>query len=340
MTLTKPTRRTFIRTSTAAASVAAIGAPLIAKASAEHTLKIASLAPKGSSWAKAFGMIGREVKKRTDGAVQIKFFEGGVMGDEAAMIRKCRTGQLDGAAVTSVGLGEINKQVLMMQFPMLFSNYKQVDHVREKMKPRFESLFADGGFQLGNWGDVGFLYPFSNAPVKTPDDLRRTKFWVWDADPVTKVTAEVAGVNGVELSVPDVLPSLQTGVIDACASSPYALISLQWYSKIKYVTNLRMAMGIGASVISQKSFDKLSDDQKQILLDVSNEYGAKLVKRIRKDNKTAVATLQEKGVQVVEPEDIEAWTSIAIGVRSKLVGKVFDADLVGEMDSHLKTVAG
>jgi TRAP-type C4-dicarboxylate transport system substrate-binding protein len=335
MTLTKPTRRTFLRTSTAAAGVAAIGAPLIAKGASKTTLKIATLAPDGSSWAKAFKMIARELKKRTDGRVAMSIYAGGSMGDEASMIRKCRTGQLDGAAVTSVGLGEINKQVLMMQFPMLFSNYKQVDRVRERMKPRFEKLFADGGFQLGNWGDVGFLYPFSNTPVATPSDLRSTKFWVWDADPVTKVTAEVAGVNGVELSVPDVLPSLQTGVIDACASSPYALISLQWYSKIKYVTNLRMAMGVGASVISQKSFDKLSDDDKQALLDVSNEYGAKLIKRIRRDNKKAVSTLVEKGVQVVEPTNMSEWKAIAKGVRKKLVGSTFDADLVAEMDSYL-----
>ncbi|MEM6290821.1 MAG: TRAP transporter substrate-binding protein DctP [Myxococcota bacterium] len=335
MTLKKPTRRTFLRTSTAAAGVAAVGAPLIAKGEAKHTLKIASLAPDGSSWAKAFKMIAREVKARSDGAIKMQVYVGGVMGDEPAMIRKCRTGQLDGAAVTSVGLGEINKQVLMMQFPMLFSNYKQVDRVREKMKPSFEKLFADGGFHLSNWGDVGFLYPFSNTPVASPSDLKSTKFWVWDADPVTKVTAEVAGVNGVELSVPDVLPSLQTGVIDACASSPYALISLQWYSKIKYVTNLRMAMGLGASVISQKSFGKLSDDHKQLLMDVSNEYGAKLVKRIRKDNKKAVATLTEKGVQVVEPTNMDEWKAIAKGVRKKLVGSTFDADLVAEMDSYL-----
>lgn len=339
MTL-KPTRRTFLKTSSAAAGVAAIGAPLIAKGQAETTLKLASLAPDGSSWAKAFKMIAREVGKRSDGRIAIKFYPGGAMGDESAMIRKCRTGQLDGAAVTSVGLGEINKQVLMMQLPLLFANYKQVDYVREKMKPNFEKLFSDGGFQLGAWGDVGFLYPFSNEPVATPDDLKKTKFWVWDADPVTKVTAEVAGVNGVELSVPDVLPSLQTGVIDACASSPYALISLQWYSKIKYVTNLRMAMGIGASVISKKSFDKLSDDDKQLLMDVSSEYGSKLVSRIRKDNKKAISTLQDKGVQVVEATNMEDWTSIAIGVRKKLVGSTFDAGLVSEMDGHLKTVAG
>lgn len=339
MTAPKPTRRKFLKTSavaSAAAGSATLGAPLIAKGAAKHTIKIATLAPDGSSWHKAFKKLSRSVKETTEGAVDIKIYAGGVMGDEPAMIRKVRTGQLDGAACTSVGLGEINKQVLMLQLPLLFDSYKRLDYVREKMAPTFASLFEKGGFHIGSWGDVGFLYLFTNSPVKTPLDLKSLKFWVWDADFVTKATAKVAGVNGVELGVPDVLPSLQTGVINAFAASPYAAIALQWYTKAAYVTNLRLAMGVGASVISAKTWGSLDDEYKEVINEANKDIYGSLLKRIRRDNKKAVQTLQDKGIKVVEPEDFAAWTDVAIRVKKALVGKEFDEALVAEMEGHIK----
>jgi TRAP-type C4-dicarboxylate transport system substrate-binding protein len=253
------------------------------------------------------------------------------------MIRKCRTGQLDGAAVTSVGLGAVNKQLLMLQLPLLFKNYKQLDHVRGKMNDKFATLLSDGGFKLGAWGDVGFVYLFSNTKVKVPADLKATKPWVWDADPISKKVMEVVGANGVPLGVPDVLPSLQTGLIDAFTNSPYGAIALQWYTKTRYVTNLKLSMGVGASVLTTKKWDALPDDAKVVLQRITDETHAKLLKRIRSDNAKAVETLVEKGLEVVEPDDFLAWANTAVKVRNELTGSVFDKALVEEMLGHIKT---
>ena len=331
------TRRTFIKTTAATGAAAAFGAPWIAKGAPAVTLRIGTLAPQGSRWHKAFESTAREVKRETSGAVDIKIYAGGTMGDEAAMVRKMRIGQLDGAAVTSVGLGDINKQLLMLQLPLLFKNYKQLDHVRSKMSDKFEKLLSDEGFRLGSWGDVGFIYLFSNSPVKVPSDIKGTKMWVWDSDPVSKKVMEVVGVNAVPLGVPDVLPSLQTGVIDAFTNSPYGAIALQWYTKARYVTNLRLSMGVGASVITEKAWGGIPDDARAVIDRVTQATHDKLLKAIRNDNNKAVQALVDKGLQVVEPDDILGWASAAVKVRNELVsGKVFDPNLVNEMLDHLK----
>ncbi|MCX4240979.1 TRAP transporter substrate-binding protein [Paraliomyxa miuraensis] len=327
----KPLRRTFIKGSAAATAALATGFPLIAKAGPSFTIKMASLAPKGSSWAKAFEAVARMVKEESGGEMVVKTYLGGTMGDEPAMVRKVRTGQLDAVAVTNVGLGEIDKQLLMLQMPLLFKNYDQLDRVRKVMKPKFDALLASAGFIAGGDGDVGFAYLFSNSPIKVPSDVKNTKMWVWQSDPVSKEIMKVAGVNAVPLDVPDVLPSLQTGVIDAFANSPYGAIALQWYTKAAYITNLKLSMTIGGTVIGKKSWDALPPEFQKILQDASMSVHDKLLSRIRSDNKKAISALTDKGITVVEPEDFAAWKKVADTVRHNLTGSLFDKALVDEM---------
>lgn len=336
MTRRLASRRKFIHTTAAVSAGVIAGAPWIAKAGTIK-LRIATLAPTGSSWAKAFEKSARHIKEKTSGAVEIKTFFGGSMGDEGAMVRKMRHGQLDGAALTSVGLGAINKQLLMLQLPLLFRDYHQLDYVRDKMSSTFETLLEESGFKHGAWGDVGFIYLFSNTPVKVPGDLKSCKPWVWDEDPISKMTMEVAGVNAVELGVPDVWTSLETGMIDAFANSPYGSIALRWYEKARYVTNLKLSVGIGGSVLTQKAWQSLPAEVQTALTEVTKESHAALLERIRSDNKKAMKTLKEKGLTVVEPENFVEWASNAVQVRERLVKNgTLDAKLVETMLGHLK----
>ncbi|MFP4597431.1 MAG: TRAP transporter substrate-binding protein DctP [Persicimonas sp.] len=307
-----------------------------ALAQPEHNLKLATLAPKGSSWMKAFERIERDIEKDTGGQVGVQVFAGGVMGDESAMVRKMRTGQLDGAAVTSVGLGEIDQKLLVLQLPLIFRNHKELDYVRDQMSDTFEGMLSDQGFELMTWGDVGFNYLFSQTPVETPADIKRTRPWVWNADPITKAVMEVANVNAVPLGVPDVLPSLQTGVIDAFPNSPYGAVALQWYTKAKYVTNLRLAVVIGGVVISRDCLEELPEEHRGAVEAAFANHGEDLLSQIRGDNERAIQTIQKAGVQSVEPKDLEAWKKIAKDAREELSGTLFPEALVDEMMNHLQ----
>jgi TRAP-type C4-dicarboxylate transport system substrate-binding protein len=319
-----------------AASLALVVLSGQAVAKPKHELKIATLAPKGSSWMNAFERMDRRIRKETDGEVGLKIYPGGVMGDESAMVRKMRTGQLDGGALTSVGLGEIEKQLLVLQLPLTFRNYKELDYVRDKMSGTFQGMLDEKGFHLLHWGDVGFNYLFSNTPVKSPDDIKKTKPWVWDSDPITNSVMEVANVNAVPLGVPEVMSSLSTGVIDAFLNSPYGAVALQWYTEAKYVTNYRLAVVIGALIVTEKALDSLPEEHRKVVKDIADEEGKKLLAQIRQDNKKAISTIQKAGIKVVNPENKSKWKQIAEKTREELTGDLFPKTLVDTMLKHLK----
>ncbi|MEZ4461919.1 MAG: TRAP transporter substrate-binding protein DctP [bacterium] len=301
----------------------------------KYILKIGSLAPAGSTWVKSFEKTNREINKATNGEVALKIYAGGVMGDESAMVRKMRTGQLDGGALTSVGLGDVNPELLVLQLPLTFRNYEELDFVRGKMSPTFTKLLEDKGFVLLHWGDVGFNYVFSNTPIARPEDFKKTKMWVWDLDPISKAVMEVSGVNGTLLGVPDVLPSLQTGVIDAFGNSPYGAVALQWHTKAKYVTDLKLACVIGGLVVSKKSWDALPEEHRKAIMEISEKNGKDLLTAIRKDNQSAIKTIAANGIESVKAEDMPQWLAMAKKTRDALSGKLFPKALVDEMLGYL-----
>ncbi|MFB6265269.1 MAG: TRAP transporter substrate-binding protein DctP [Bradymonadaceae bacterium] len=302
-----------------------------------YELKIASLAPEGSTWAKAIERMDRKIRKRTDGKVSLQLYPGGVMGDEPAMVRKMRTGQLDGAAVTNTGLAKIAPEVLVLQLPLLFKNWDEVDYVRQKMSEKFQSLLRDSGFTLLSWGDVGFNYIFAKKPIRKPTDLQSVKLWVWESDPIMKKIVEIGDVNAVPLTVTDVLPSLSTGVINAFSNSPYGAVSLQWYTRADYVTNLKLGVVVGGLVVRTKSLQKLPEKYRSIVHEVTDEYGREMLEQIRKDNRKAMKTIQSTGVEVVQPKSMEKWNEMAKKTRQELAGELFPATLLETIKGHLET---
>lgn len=303
----------------------------------KYVIKIGSLAPQGSTWDKSFEKTNREIRRATDGEVAFRIYPGGVMGDEPAMVRKMRTGQLDGAGVTNVGLGEIEPQLLVLQLPLTFRNEAELDYVRDQMSDTLQKLLDDKGFVLLHWGDVGFNYVFSNVEVATPSDFKKTKMWVWDADPISKAVMEGSGVSGVLMGVTEVLSSLQTGIVDAYSNSPYGAVALQWHTRAKYVTNLKLAVVVGGLVVSKKSFEALPENHRKTILEISERNGKELLKDIRKDNQSAMKTIEKAGIKVVAPQNMNEWMSMAQKTKATLTGKVFPKELVDEVERHLNT---
>ena len=299
-----------------------------ARAQTPVTLKIATLAPEGSSWMVQFHEWAKNVEEHTGGKVKIKFFSGGAAGDERDAVRKMRLGQLNGAAVTAIGLGLINSEVRVLELPMLVNSYEELDYVRTKLDAELHQKFTEKGYVLLSWGDVGPVHIFSNIPLKNRADLQQTKMWAWVDDALVKALLNQLGVNGVPLGVPDVLPSLQTGLINACYGSPLSTFALQWYTRVKYMTALHITQAIGAAVITKKVFDSLAPDVQKTLLADSHDFEGKLLKTLRAENEKALTQMKNAGLQVVEspPEMVKQFTTEAVAVRTKLEPSVYSHD--------------
>jgi TRAP-type C4-dicarboxylate transport system substrate-binding protein len=264
------------------------------------TFKIATLAPEGSSWMKVFHEFRQNLERRTSGQIKIKYFAGGVAGDERDVVRKMKLGQLHGAAVTAVGLGLISPDVRALELPFLFRSDAELDHVRTILDGELRKGFEDKGFILLSWGDVGPVRLYTNLPLKTVDDPKKVKMWAWNDDPIMRKLLAQVGFTVVPLGVPDVLPSQQTGVIDGVNGSPLAAVALQWHARQKYITSMELSQSVGAAVLTKKAWDSLPPDAQKIVTEENKTLADKLTRLVRADNATALKKMQTQGLQVIE----------------------------------------
>lgn len=313
--------------------VGAIVMILIGSGGEEIIIKMATLAPSGTTWMNVMQKMSHELLEKSDGQIKLRIYPGGVLGDEKDMFLKMQIGQLHSGAMTTVGLSLIQKEALVFQLPLLFSSHEEMDYVREKLLPRMEESFLRNGYILLGWGDVGTVYIFSKKRIQNKEELRKSKIWGWVDDQIAMALFREGGITPVYLSISEVLPSLQTGVIDTVPASPLACVALQWFSKVKYMTDLPLAISIGATVITEKQFDKMDASSQALLLDVAKRYHHELIHQIREDNLESIKTLRENRIEIVPVTDEtkREWEEIALQVRKKLVGRLYSQQILDEV---------
>jgi TRAP-type C4-dicarboxylate transport system substrate-binding protein len=223
------------------------------------------------------------------------------MGDDRAMYRKMRVGQLNGGGFTMTGIGEVVPDFRVLGIPFLFNSYEEVDYVKKKLTPRLEKEFDKKGMVLMTISEVGFIYTMSTTPITTLEELKKSKAWVPDGDPISKVLLETVGVTPIPLSIPDVLTSLQTGLINTAFNSFYGSIVLQWFTRISYITDIPFAYAYGAFILDKKTFSKLPPEYAELMKTASQTHFSKLLDDTRKSNEEALQVLQKNGINLVEP---------------------------------------
>ncbi|MBI1806622.1 MAG: TRAP transporter substrate-binding protein DctP [Ignavibacteria bacterium] len=301
----------------------------------QYTIKFATLAPEGSTWMNVMKEYDQAVRKESNGRLGFKTYPGGVQGDEKDILRKIKLGQLHSAGVTGNGLTTIAPKARILDSPFLFKSYEEVDKVYETFDDEFHRAFEDNGYVNLGWAEVGFIYIFTNTPVKIPADLKSVKMWMWEGDPIAEVAFKAQGINPIPLTITDVLTSLQTKLIDGVYTSPLGAIALQWFSRVKYMLNAPLADAAGAVVISKKKFDELPSDLQEILKRNGKKYMHKLTQLSRVDNAKALETLKNNGITIVDPpsHDVLAlYDEIGRKARRLLVGKLFSEDLLNRVE--------
>lgn len=270
-----------------------------APAKAEVEIKFATLAPDGSTWMKTMRKVDEDVRLRTQNRVGFKFYPGGVQGDEKDVIRKMRNGQIHAAGFTGFGLGAIVPETRVLELPFMFESLDELDYVRNATNDYYEKAFKAKEHALLGWTDVGFVYLFTKAPVRKVADMPATKWWIWSGDQLAEIFYKAFNITPIPLSAPDVLTSLQTGVVDGVYASPLACVALQWFTRVKYMSDVPVTHGISAIVATEKSLAGISAADRAILLEVMKRELATLTQKTRGQNDEAVAEIKKEGVQVI-----------------------------------------
>ena len=306
---------------------------------AKYIFKVASLAPEGSVWAKRFRDFTREVTEKSNGEIDFKIYAGGVMGDDRAMYRKMRVGQLNGGGFTMTGIGEIVPDFRVLGIPFLFNSYEEVDRVKEKLMPRFEEEFDKHGLVLMALSEVGFVYTMSTMPITTLTELKQSKPWAPEGDPISQVLLETVGITPIPLSIPDVLTSLQTGLINTTFNSYYGAIVLQWFTRISYITDIPFAYAYGAFILDKKTFSRLPPHYTELMKTAAKSHFDNLLSDTRKSNEEAKQVLIQNGIILVKPTPItkaELQNNYREMAVNKMVNDAFSKSIYTEAMTHLE----
>ncbi len=265
------------------------------------TLKIATVAPDGTSWMNMLRSGAEELERRTEGRVKLRLYPGGVMGNDSSVLRKIRIGQLHGGALTAGGLTEVYPDIQLYSLPFLFRSFAEVDYVRERMDPLLIAGLKREGFISYGISEGGFAYLMSQLPLESVEQLQQRKIWTPEGDKISLDAFRSIGVSPVPLPLTDVLTGLQTGLIDTVGSSPVGAIALQWHTRIKQVVDIPLTYLYGTLVIREKALDTLSSGDREILKQIMEDRLQQINQQTRNDNREARHALQQQGIRFYQP---------------------------------------
>lgn len=313
-------------------------APLVSSSEA-ITLKIATLSPDGSVWMKMIRDGAKEIARRTEQRVKFKFYPGGVMGDDKAVMRKIRIGQLQGGVVTIGTLSEVYHNVQVYHLPILFDSLEEVDYVRRRMDPILIEGLREGGFVTFGLAEGGFAYLMSKEPIVSADDLRKQKVWIPSDDPMSIETAAVFEIKPIPLGVPEVRTALQTGLIDTVTTSPIAAIALQWHTQVNYISDAPLIYLYAVMAIDRRAFDRISAEDQAVVREIMQDVWNMIDRNNRQDNREAFDALQNQGIRIVKPgpEEQRKWKQLAAEVPRKMIeaGEI-SRDILTQLQDHLR----
>ncbi|MBX7097929.1 MAG: TRAP transporter substrate-binding protein DctP [Myxococcaceae bacterium] len=300
------------------------------------TLKIGSIAPRESPWGQVLRVWTKAVKEKTHGEVQLEIYWNGTQGDEPAQVGKVKTGQLDGACVTAVGLGALVNDINALQMPGLFEDWASFDKAREVMRPGFEKALDEKGVTLVGWGDVGLDHLMAHGkPVRGPADVKGRTPWVWREDPILPAVFQaVGGVVTKQTSVPEALPELAAGNVDVFSISALAAEQLQLSPRLDQLNLMVVAPNIGGVVLSKDKLKALTGEQRAAVVETAKVACKALTERIRAEDAAALERLKKR-MTVVDPtpEERAAWKKVFAAARAKLKAGSFTPAVVDAIEA-------
>lgn len=328
-----------ILTKTLLAALALAIAAQTALAEGPVKVKLATLAPKGSSYTKHLQVMGEAWKKAPGGGAVLTIFPDGTMGSEADMVKRMKLGQLQAALVTASGLAEIEPAVAGLQtMPKVYRSLDEVDFIGEKMHPMLEKRLADKGFIVLFWSDTGFVRFFSKKPIVTPDDLRNNKLFVSSTRPEELEIYRSVGCNPVPLEISDVLPGLQNGLITAITYPPSVALAIQLDTMAPNMLDMNWVPLVGAAIINKKTWDSLTPEGQAAVRAAAKEAGKAIQTDGRRECEESIVAMKNRGLKVstLSPEIEAEWDKIVATTYPKLRGVSVPAEIYDEITTQLK----
>ena len=299
-------------------------------AAAPTRIKLATVAPTGSAYHKSLLKLRDEWRQLSNGSVDLVIYADGKLGGESDTVGLMSVNSLQAAMLTAVGLSGIEKGVEALQsIPMGFQSLDAVDYVGSHLQPMLEERLLKKGFVVLAWSDAGWVRFFSRDPLLRPDDLKKMKLFTWSGNPDLLDIYKATGFRPVPLESADIVPGLQTGLIDVLPSPPVFALATQTDTRAPHMLDLNWGPLVGAIVVRKETWEKLPADLRPKLLAAARATGQEIRASGRKESDAAVKAMEKRGLKVtpVTPEIEAEWRKAAEAVYPQIRGRIVPADL-------------
>jgi TRAP-type C4-dicarboxylate transport system substrate-binding protein len=312
--------------------LAALVAALAPAAQAQVTIKLGTIAPAGSSWHEILKEMAQRWEQASGGQVKLRVYAGGAQGSEGEMVRKMGIGQLQAASISNVGLHDLVPDPQTLSVPMLFADAAEAECTFEKVHPRLEAGMERKGYVVLQWSRIGAMWLFCDKAYPTPEAMHAAgaKVFAWEGDPKSVEAWRAAGFRPVVLSSTDIVPSLQTGMIDCVTNVPLYVLTTHLYEKASHMMDVPWGFIFGATVVKKEAWEKVAPDLRAKLAAIAVELGQKVDAEVRRLNVDAVAAMTKQGLQVVKV-DPAPWRAAMEKSWSVVRGGVVPAEVFDEV---------
>lgn len=329
------------------AAVAVVALPSAAPVQAPLNIKLATLAPVNTTWHKALVDMGDTWLKTTDGRVKMTVYAGGTQGDEASTLRMMRPGvdTLQAGLYMVGGLAAIDDAFNVLAMPFFFESDEEELAVQNKISPLLEQRLNAKGFRLLNWGTGGWVQLFSKKPLRSLDDVKNAKLFTSKGDDRTVQWYASNGFHPVAL-LPSDIPAqlkLSTGLIDAAPNTPYVALTLQIFRDAKYMLDLHAAPFVGATIISNNAWNKISADDQAKMLTAAKAMEQRIRAEAPKQDADSVAQMKTRGLEVItlDPKAAAEFRATSTKFLQSMRGTMVPADVfdqaVAARDAYRKS---
>ncbi len=303
----------------------------------EVTIKLGTLAPVGSAWHEILKELAEKWAQVSGGKVKLRIYAGGTQGSEGDMVRKMAVGQLQAASITSVGMHDIVLEPQALTVPLMFDSWDELEHVFRKSQPEMEKLLDKRGYVALQWSEVGQVKFFCSRPYQTPAEMKGAKVFSWEGDPAAVAAWKAAGFTPVVLSSTDVVPSLQTGMINCVTQVPLYVLTARLFDKASYMIDVNWGFLVGATVVKKEVWQHVPAELRPKLLQIAHELGGRVDAEIARLNDDAVVAMKKQGLTVVAVNPVpwrqaaeKAWPA----VRGKVIPEAFFDQVKRERDAY------
>jgi len=304
-----------------------------AAADAQVVIKLGTIAPEGSVWSDALQRVAQSWKEASGGKVELRIFAGGVLGGEDELVRKLQRRVIDGVTLSGSGLPTLDRSFECLNIPLLFESSDELDYVRDRVGPAIEQRLDAKGFVVLNWAIAGWVHIFSKEPLRLPEDLRRTRFWMTSGSPETEKVYKAFGIQVVPLPVTEMMTGLQTGLIDAMAAPPlYALLDRS-FQVADNMLDINWGALNAATVVRADAWARVPAELRPRLVEAARREGVAMRDVGRRAGEGAIREMQKRGLAVVTLTDAERgqWRDEAAKAYPGLRGPFCPAELYDDV---------